>query len=630
LTYLGKKGYYLESREGLTPFLHPCNLFRIFAMKQYGALLFLAMDLVFFLGGGLISVKFMISLKYEIISTQGKKPERGGGMINAIKTGFIFRLKSAGCLIFAFALLQFGPAVNAVASDYFPGREWRTATPESQGMSSEVLTEMLDTIWKKNYSIDSITIVRKGFVVLDAYNSPNYPQKKHILYSCSKSVISALIGIAIDKGYIRSVDQPILSFFPERTAENLDQRKKNMTLKHVLMMATGLNCRDSYLYGWFGLTEMKGKSDWVKHMIDLPMIAEPGSTFEYCNGATFLLSAVLQKTTGKNALEFGNEHLFMPLAIENAEWKKNQRGISLGYSELYFRPRDMAKFGYLFLKKGKWKEKQLVSTRWVNESTQRHISATMTPGYGYQWWVVSPDIYTAIGYSGQRIYILKKQNMVVAITANLGMELGMVPDGLIRGYIMPSIKSATALPENQKAFQALQSVSRFWQDFNLFAKLVGRVKFKASAGKPEMKTYVNEEYGFSAQYQADLLAVDPMPTPPAVHIRSSVEGLPSFMVEIAEIPPAIELTESANYFVHWMKNKLNIETVNIRHKELTRLSDGTKANYFELGWYYQTINLVTSGVVVYKNGKMISILSTGGRNSSIEDLKKMSTSLVFK
>lgn len=551
-------------------------------------------------------------------------------MINAIKTGFIFRLKSTGCLILAFAFLQFGPAVNAVASDYFPGSEWRTATPESQGMSSEVLTEMLDTIWKKNYTIDSITIVRNGFVVLDAYNSPNYPQKKHLLYSCSKSVISALIGIAIDKGYIRSVDQPILSFFPERTAEVLDQSKKNMTLKHVLMMATGLNCRDTYLYGWVGLTEMKRKSDWVRHMIDLNIIAEPGSTFEYCNGATFLLSAVLQKTTGKNALEFANEHLFMPLAIENAEWEKNQQGISIGYGGLSLRPRDMAKFGYLFLKKGKWKEKQLVSTRWVNESTQSHISATMTPGYGYQWWVVSPNIYSAIGYKGQRIYVLKKQNMVVVITASLSLPRGLIPDGLIRGYIMPSIKSVTALPENRKAFQALQSVTRFWQDINLFAKLVGRVKFKAFAGKPEMKTYVNDEYGFSAQYQADLLAVDPMPTPPAIHIRSSVEGLPSFMVEIVEVPPAIKLTDSANYFVQWIKNELNIETVNIRHKELIRLSDGTKANYFELEWHYQTTNLVTSGVVVYKNGKMISILSTGNRNSSIEDLKKMSTSLVFK
>jgi CubicO group peptidase (beta-lactamase class C family) len=566
-----------------------------------------------------------------LLGLTGKKLEKGRGVINSKKTNFIFRLKSVGFLIFAFTLLQLVPAVNAVASDYFPGRDWRTATPESQGMSSEVLTEMLDTIWKKNYSIDSITIVRNGFVVLDAYNSSNYAQKNHNSYSCSKSVISALIGIAIDKGYIRSVDQPILSFFPKRTTENLNQSKKNLTLKHVLMMATGLNCRDSYLYRWIGLTEMKRKIDWVKHMIDLPMIAEPGSTFEYCNGATFLLSAVLQKTTGKNALEFANEHLFMPLAIENAEWENNQQGISLGYNGLYLRPRDMAKFGYLFLKKGKWKEEQLVSTRWVNESTQRHISATLTLGYGYQWWVVSPDIYTAIGYKGQRIYVLKKQNMVVAITADLGMEFSMVPDGLIRGYIIPSIKSATALPENQKAFQALQSATRFWQDLNLFAKLVGRVKYKVLADKPEMKTYVNEEYGFSAKYQADLLALDPMPTSPAVHIRSSIEGLPEFRVEIEAIPPAIKLTDSANYFVLWMKNKLNIETVNIRHKELITLSDGTQANYFELEWYYQYPgNLISSGVVVYKNGKMISILSTGGRYSSIEDLKKMSTSLIFK
>jgi CubicO group peptidase (beta-lactamase class C family) len=554
----------------------------------------------------------------------------GGGMFNAIIKAFVSRLKGAGCLISIFALLQFGLVANILASDYFPGKEWRTATPESQGMSSEALTKMLDYIWQKNYTIDSITIVRNGYVVLDAYNRSNKPQHKHILYSCSKSVISALIGIAIDKGYIKSVDQPILSFFPERTAENLDQRKKNLTLKHVLMMATGLRCQDSYLYGWVGLYEMRNKSDWVKHMINLPMIASPGSTFEYCNGATFLLSAVLQKTTGRNALEFANEHLFAPLAIENAEWKKNQQSISFGYNGLSLRPRDMAKFGYLFLKRGKWMEKQVVSTHWVNESTRKHMEATMTPGYGYQWWVVSPDIYTAIGYKGQRIYVLKKQNMVAVITANVGEQRAMIPEGLLWGYIMPSIKSVTALPENRKAFQALQSATRFWQDFNVYARLVERVKSLGPAGKPEMKTYVNEEYGFSARYHADLFVVDPMPATPIIHSRSSVDGLRSFMVVIAEIPSAIKLADSANFFVYGIKNQLKIETVNIQHKELIKLSDGTDANYFELDWHYQRTGLVTSGVAVNRNGKLISILSTGKKYGSIEDLKQMSTSLVFK
>jgi len=485
-------------------------------------------------------------------------------MFNAIIKAFASRLKGAGCLISAFALLQFGLTANIVASDYFPGNEWRTATPESQGISSEALTKMLDAIWQKNYTIDSITIIRNGYVVLDAYKRPNKPQNKHILYSCSKSVISALIGIAIDKGYIKSVDQPILNFFPERTAENLDQRKKNMTLKHVLTMATGLTCLDSYLYGWIGLYEMRNNSDWVKHMIDLPMIASPGSTFEYCNGATFLLSAVLQKTTGKNALEFANEHLFAPLAIENADWEKNQQGISLGYGGLSLRPQDMAKFGYLFLKRGKWMEKQVVPTRWVNESTQKHIEATITPGYGYQWWVVNPDIYTAVGYKGQRIYVLKKQNMVVVFTANLGKQGNLIPDGLLRGYIMPSIKSVTALPENQKAFQALQSAIRFWKGFNVYARLVERVKSIASAGKPEMKTYMNDEHGFSARYNADLVVVNPKPALPTIHDRSSVDGIRSFMVAVAEIPPAIKLADSANYFIYGIKNQLKIETVNIQ------------------------------------------------------------------
>jgi len=307
-------------------------------------------------------------------------------MFKAIIKAFVSRLKGAGCLISIFAFLQFELTGNIVASDYFPGKEWRTATPESQGMSSEVLTKMLDYIWQKNYAIDSITIVRNGYMVLDAYNRSNKPQHKHILYSCSKSVISALIGIAIDKGSIKSVDQPILSFFPERTAENLDQRKKNMTLKHVLMMATGLRCQDSYLYGWVGLYEMRNKSDWV----------------------------------------------------------------------------------------------------------------------------------------------------------------------------------------------------------------------------------------------------NPMPALPIIHGRSSVEGIRSFMVAIAEIPSAIKLEYSADFFIYGIKNELKIEAVNIQHKELIKLSDGTEANYFELDWHYQRTDLVTSGVVVYRNGKLISILSTGSKYGSIEDLKQMSTSLVFK
>jgi hypothetical protein len=145
-----------------------------------------------------------------------------------------------------------------------------------------------------------------------------------------------------------------------------------------------------------------------------------------------------------------------------------------------------------------------------------------------------------------------------------------------------------------------------------------------------LKTYVNEEHGFSAQYNANLIVVNPKPALSIIHGRSSVEGLPSFMVAIAEIPPSTKQADSANFFIYGIKNKLKIETVNIQHKELIKLSDGTEANYFELDWRYQRTGLVTSGVVVYRDGKLISILSTGRKYSSMEDLKQMTTSLVFK
>ena len=174
--------------------------------------------------------------------------------------------------------------------------------------------------------------------------------------------MSALIGIAIDKGYIKGVNQPVLNFFKKRTAKNLDADKKAMTLEHVLTMTTGLECRDSYLYSWSGLNQMTASDDWVQFMIDLPMVEAPGTRFEYCNGASFLLSAILQEQTGMNALTFANKHLFGPLGIPVVYWPSNSQGITIGYANLYMTPRDMAKIGYLYLNDGLWDDKRIISS----------------------------------------------------------------------------------------------------------------------------------------------------------------------------------------------------------------------------------------------------------------------------
>ena len=341
--------------------------------------------------------------------------------------------------------------------DYWPTKGWRTASPESQGVDSNLLENMLNTIFKKNLDIDSVLVVRNGYIVLGAYSYPREANHTHSIYSCTKSVTSALIGIAIDKRYIKGVNQPVLDFFKKRDAENLDANKKAMTLEHILTMTTGLECRDSYLYNWSGLWQMQSSADWVQFMIDLPMAEEPGTRFEYCNGASFLLSAILQEQTGMNALTFAHKHLFGPLGISDVFWSSNSQGITIGYSELLMRPQDMAKIGYLYLNDGLWDGKRIISSQWIKASTRKHIPATFL-GYGYQWWIVSPGIYTAIGYNGQFIIVVPEKNIVAVFTSSLDLKDFFIPLGLLSSHIIPAVKSPTPLPENPNGEKALKSI----------------------------------------------------------------------------------------------------------------------------------------------------------------------------
>ena len=339
----------------------------------------------------------------------------------------------------------------------WPTEDWPTSAPEEQGMDSQMLADMLETIEEQSYDIDSVAVVRHGYMVVDATVHPFEPGSRHIIYSCTKSVISALVGIAIDKGYVEGVNQPVLDFFPERAAANLDANKETMTLEHALTMATGLKCQDSYLYRWRGLNQMRQSQDWVQFMLDLPMSEEPGTRFEYCNGASFLLSAIIQETTGMNALAFANEHLFGPLGIIDVEWSSNPQGISIGWSDLHLTPHDMAKIGYLYLNEGWWDGEQVVSAKWVKASTREHISATLEDGYGYQWWIDDSGFYMALGYAGQFIFVVPDKDMVVAFVSDLEEQDFYVPQRLLSDFIIPAAESATPLPDNPDGVALLES-----------------------------------------------------------------------------------------------------------------------------------------------------------------------------
>jgi CubicO group peptidase (beta-lactamase class C family) len=317
-------------------------------------------------------------------------------------------------------------------------------------MDSTMLAEMLGAILENGYDIDSVLVVRNGYLVTDAYRHPFKQGEKHIIYSCTKSVVSALVGIAIDQGYIPGVEQPLLDLFPERTVANLDPHKQEMTLEDVLTMSTGLDCQDSYLHQWRGLDQLWQSEDWSQFVLDLPMVAKPGTRFEYCNGASSLLSALVQEKTGVTALEFAQEHLFGPLGISDVSWRTNPQGVSIGYSELHLTPHDMAKFGYLYLHEGQWEDRQVVPVAWVKASTREHIDArTLQDGYGYQWWVNDRGgHYLALGYRGQFIYVAPAKNLVVVFTGRLPDRDFFVPQRLLETYIIPAVKGERPQPAN--------------------------------------------------------------------------------------------------------------------------------------------------------------------------------------
>ena len=181
---------------------------------------------------------------------------------------------------------------------YWPTKAWRVVAPEEQGMDAALLQEMLEAIDEQDLNIDSVVVVHNGHIVTERYYAPYQQDTPHETYSVTKSVISALIGIAIQTGYINSVDDSVLDFFPERTFKNDDLMKRSITLEHLLTMSSGLE--------WDG-DEMVSSRDWVQSVLDQPMFIEPGTEFNYNSGNAHVLSAIIQKTSDLNSGDFAQQ-----------------------------------------------------------------------------------------------------------------------------------------------------------------------------------------------------------------------------------------------------------------------------------------------------------------------------------
>ena len=315
---------------------------------------------------------------------------------------------------------------------YWPTQGWRTSTPEEQGLDSAKLAEVLQAIQKQNTHIDSLLVIRNGLVLLDAYfYNPYDGTFPHDLASVTKSVMTTLIGIAADQGKIQ-LDQPMVSYFPDRTIANLDARKEHITVRHLAGMVNGFGsgCMSGDMAT---LDLMRSSSDWVQSALDRRMAHEPGTSFCYDSPGMHLLSAILQESTGMTALEFARQNLFEPLGIREVIWESDPQGYNLGWGDLHMKPRDAAKLGYLWLNNGVWEGKQIVSAAWTQDAVTPHSKAAGEDDYGYGWWV-SQDSYYAMGRGGQNIKVAPAMNVIV-VTTGSGFEYDEVAPYLIAAVI---------------------------------------------------------------------------------------------------------------------------------------------------------------------------------------------------
>lgn len=339
--------------------------------------------------------------------------------------------------------------------DYWPTQEWQKSDPASVGMDQRKLLTLEQTIVAQYQNINGIVLVRNGTIAFEGYFNGTIPQEAAHVASVTKSIISALIGIAIDVGYINSVDQKILDFFPEYVSRATNFQQRTITIRHLLTMTAPFAWKTTDRRANEPLDRLRRQKDWVTYILNLlGQNGQPGH-FQYCTAGVHLLSAILTKATGMSAREFANKHLFQPIGMKEIPdpkmtsflmedvfgnnlkgWINDPGGYTVGGWGLTLSPRDMARFGFLYLNQGLWGDKQIISEQWINESTVSNSN-----NYGYLWWLRNETglfSYSALGSGGSVICCIPEKDLVVAITSSI---IAKPRDRwqLIEDYILPSI-----------------------------------------------------------------------------------------------------------------------------------------------------------------------------------------------
>ena len=266
--------------------------------------------------------------------------------------------------------------------------------------------------------LHSLLISHRGELVFERYYNDTNPRRPQNMKSASKSVISALIGIAIDEGFIESVDVKIADYFPEFISDQRNADKQFISISNLLSMQSGLETTSNRNYGKWVLSD-----NWVEFAIDQPLIAVPGTRMLYSTGSTHLLSAIITRATGMDTKAFAQQRLASKLGYSMSYWSQDPQGIYFGGNDMEMTPRQMLAFGSLYLNEGRYQDQQIISVNWVQTSHRPHARSPRGQGrfYGYGWWLrdlAGMQVPVAWGYGGQLIFVVKELDMVVVATSD--------------------------------------------------------------------------------------------------------------------------------------------------------------------------------------------------------------------
>lgn len=332
------------------------------------------------------------------------------------------------------------------------------SVPEQQGMRSDSILAFLDAVNEEELELHSIMIVRNGHVVTEGWWKPYEAENPHLLNSLSKSFTSTAIGLAEYEGLL-SLDDLVISFFPELVTQEIESNMKELKIRHLLSMSTGHE-QDTTFVMW------EDQSNWAKVFFEIPIKHEPGTHFLYNTGATYMLSAILERVSGHKLLDYLRPRLFDPLGIQDVPTISCPQGVHVGGFGMSMKTEDIAKFGQLYLQNGVWNGVRILPEAWIQAATSKQVSngddehSDWSQGYGYQFWRCRHDSYRGDGAFGQFCIVMPKQNVVIAMTAGL-MEMQDVLE-LVWKHLLPGMTDRQSLPESslyKDLFNRLNSLS---------------------------------------------------------------------------------------------------------------------------------------------------------------------------